>query len=185
MPPSVALVLWLIFVVVLLRFDPARDPRTSLALWVPVIWMFFVASRLPSQWLGGPVGSASQALEEGNGMDRSVFAFLILLAIVTLLMRSFNWGGFFGRNFFLAIFLLFTLTSILWSDFPFVAFKRWFRDFGNYLVILVVISDPHPLEAVRTLLRRLCFLLIPLSVLLIKYFIYIGRQYETWSGNTI
>lgn len=185
MPPFVALLLWLVFVLGLLRFDPARDKRISLALWVPVIWIFIVASRLPSQWLGGQVQTASQALEEGNALDRSIFAFLILLAVVILVMRSFNWGGFFGRNFFLALFLLFTLTSVMWSDFPFVAFKRWFRDLGDYLVILVVISDPHPQEAVRTLFRRLCFLIVPLSILLNKYFIYIGRQYEAWSGNTM
>lgn len=63
MPPSLAFLLWLLFVLTLLRFDPARDSRTSLALWVPVAWMFIVASRLPSQWLGGQVQMASQALE--------------------------------------------------------------------------------------------------------------------------
>ena len=54
---------------------------------------------------------------------------------------------------------------------------------GNYLVILVVLSDPYPLEAVRTVLRRLCYVLIPLSVVLIKYFSNWGRQYEIWSGS--
>lgn len=185
MPPTVALALWFLLLVALLRFDPARDSRTSLALWVPVAWMFIVASRLPSQWFGGEIQTASQALEEGNALDRSIFAILILVALVILLMRSFNWGGFVARNFFLVAFLLFALTSVMWSDFPFVAFKRWFRDLGNYLVILVVLSDPSPVEAVRTLLRRLCFLLIPLSILLVKYFPQIGRQYEFWSGNTM
>jgi len=185
MPSSIALLLWLLVVLALLRFDPARDSRTSLALWVPVIWMFIVASRLPSQWLGGQIQTASEALEEGNGLDRAVLACLILLALVILLLRSFHWGSFFGRNFVLTIFLLFALTSVMWSDFPFVAFKRWFRDFGGYLAILVVLSDPHPLEAVRTVLRRLCFLFIPLSILLVKYFPYIGKQYEFWSGNNM
>jgi O-antigen ligase len=186
MPSALAVLLWLFFVLILLRFDPARDSRTSLALWVPVAWMFIVASRLPSQWLGSSeIQTVSEALEEGNALDRAVFASLILLALAILLLRSFNWGGFFARNFFLAIFLFFALTSVLWSDFPFIAFKRWFRDFGGYLVILVVLSDPHPLEALRTLLRRLCFLFIPLSILLIKYFPSIGKQYEFWSGNNM
>jgi O-antigen ligase len=186
MPASVALLLWLLFALWLLRFDPAREPRTSLALWVPLIWMFIVGSRLPSQWLGGQVGvTASQAFEEGNELDRSIFALLILLAFVVLVSRSFNWARFFTRNFFLMAFLIFALLSVLWSDFAFVAFKRWFRDLGNYLVILVVLSDPHPLEAVRTLLRRLCYLLIPFSILLIKYFPQIGKQYEFWSGNSM
>ena len=101
-------------------------------------------------------------------MDRTIYSALILLAIGILMSRSFKWGSFFSRNLALMAFLSFALLSVFWSDFPFVAFKRWFRDFGNYLVILVVLSDPRPLEAVRTLLRRFCYLLIPLSVLLIS-----------------
>lgn len=56
MPPSLALFLWFILLVALLRFDPAKDSGTSLALWVPVTWMFILGTRLPSQWLGGQVG---------------------------------------------------------------------------------------------------------------------------------
>lgn len=186
MPSSLALLLWFLCVVVLLRFDPARDSRTSLALWVPLVWMFIVATRLPSQWFGGQVGvTASAAFEEGNSLDRIIFVILIVLSLIILLMRSFNWGGFIGRNFFLVVFLLFALTSVMWSDFSFVAFKRWFRDLGDYLVILIVVSDPQPIEAVRTLFRRLCFLFVPLSILLVKYFPNIGKQYEFWSGNNM
>lgn len=186
MPSSLALLLWFAGVVALLRFDPARDSRTSLALWVPLAWMFIVATRLPSQWLGGgQIQTVSEALEEGNSLDRAIFASLIILSLVILLLRSFNWGSFLARNFFLTLFLLFALTSIMWSDFPFVAFKRWSRDLGDYLVILLVVSDPHPVEAFRTLLRRLCFLFVPLSILLVKYFPYIGKQYEFWSGNNM
>ncbi len=185
MTPSLALFLWLILLLGLLRFDPTKDSKTSLALWVPLIWMFIVGSRLPSQWLGGQVGSASQAFEEGNPLDRSIFTLLILLAIGILISRSFKWGDFLVRNFVLMAFLFFALMSVLWSDFPFVSFKRWFRDFGNYLVILVVLSDRRPLEAVRTLLRRLCYLLIPLSILVIRYYPQIGKQYELWSGTSM
>jgi exopolysaccharide production protein ExoQ len=182
MPPSLALIVWLVLLLGLLRFDPSKDPRTPLALWVPLIWMFIIGSRLPSQWLGGGMQTASQGLEEGSALDRTIFLILILLAMGILALRSFNWGAFFARNFVLMTFLLFALMSVLWSDFPFVSFKRWFRDFGNYLVILVVLSDPHPLEAVRTLFRRLGYLLVPLSILLIKYYPQIGKSYEVWSG---
>ncbi len=185
MPPFVALILWFILLLALLYFDPAKDARTSPALWVPVIWMFIVGSRLPSQWLGGQVGQAAEALQEGNPLDRSVYFILMLLAIGILISRSFNWGNFFARNLALMAFVCFALVSVCWSDFPFVAFKRWFRDFGNYLVILVALSDPLPLEAIRTVLRRLCYLLIPLSIVLVKYYPEIGRQYSTWEGTTM
>jgi len=128
------------------------------------------------------VGRAAEALEEGNPVDRGILSVLILLAIGILMLRPFQWGKFFSRNIALMALLCFALVSVVWSDFPFVAFKRWFRDLGNYLVILVVISDPHPLEAVRTVLRRLCYLLIPVSILIYKYFPEMGKQYDPWTG---
>ena len=183
MPPTLALIVWLVLLLGLLWFDPAKVPGTSAALWIPVIWMFIAGSRLPSQWLGWSAnGVAAQALEEGNPFDRTIFLVLIVLALVVLTNRSFNWGGFFSRNLCLTAFLLFALVSFLWSDFPLIALKRWFRDLGNYFVILVALTDPHPLEAVRTVLRRLGFLLIPLSIVLIKYFPELAKHYGAWSG---
>jgi exopolysaccharide production protein ExoQ len=177
MPPFVALLLWLVLLLSLLCFEPARDRSASTVLWVPLIWMFIAGSRNPSQWLGG-----SATLEDGNPVDRTISSALLLLAIGILMSRSFNWSGFFARNLALTVFLLFTLLSILWSDFPLVSLKRWIRDFGNYLVILVVLSDRRPVEATRTLFRRLFFLLIPLSILLVKYYPEIGRVYDPWTG---
>jgi exopolysaccharide production protein ExoQ len=182
MPPTLALVLWAVLLLALLRFDPAKEPGTSVALWVPLIWIFIAGSRLPSQWTGLGGGIAAQVLEEGNPLDRTIFSLLIVLAVVIVTLRSFSWSIFLSRNLALVAFLLFALVSVVWSDFPFVAFKRWFRDLGSYFVILVVLSDPHPLEAVRTLLRRFCFLLIPLSVLLIKYYNYLAIHYSMWTG---
>jgi exopolysaccharide production protein ExoQ len=186
MPPFLALLVCLAFVFWLLRYDPAKKLTPSPALWVPLIWIFIVGSRLPSQWLGGgQVESALEALEAGNPLDRTVLAVLILLAIGILISRSFNWSDFFARNVLLIAFLFFALMSILWSDFPFVSFKRWFRDLGGYLVILVVLSDPHPLEALGTLLRRLYYVLIPVSLLLIKYYPQYGKQYDFWTGTSM
>src|SRR5205807_6390504 len=72
--------------------------------------------------------------------------------------------------------------SALWSDFTFICLKRWFRDLGSYLTVLVILSDRPPLEATRTVLRRVCYLLIPLSILLIKYYPEISLQYDPCSG---
>jgi len=183
MTPSLALFLWLILLLALLRFDPAKEPGTSPALCVPVIWMFIVGSRLPSQWLAGQFQpGAAAALEEGNPLDRTIFSVLILLAIGILMSRSFQWGGFFAHNWALTAFVFFALVSVCWAEFPFVALRKWFRDLGNYLVILVALSDPRPLEAVRAVLRRVSYLLVPLSILLIKYYPTIGKNNDYWTG---
>src|SRR5713226_3883432 len=102
MPPFLALLLCMGFLWWLLRHDPAKQSKPSLALWVPLIWIFIIASRLPSQWFGGgQTESALEALQEGNPLDRSVFAVLILLAVGILIYRSFSWSDFIARNFFL------------------------------------------------------------------------------------
>ena len=183
MPPILALVIWLVLLVALLVYDPATTPKTSITLWVPVIWMFIAGSRLPSQWIGVQVTSAAQAYEEGNPIDRTLSLALILLAAGILLTRNFNWGRFIARNAALFAFLSFALISVVWSDFPFVTFKRWFRDLGPYLAILIPLTDRRPEEAVLTVLRRLSYLLVPLSILLFKYFPEIGMQYDSWTGN--
>jgi O-antigen ligase len=182
MPPTLALALWLVLLLALLRFDPAKEPSTSPALWVPVMWMFIMGSRLPSQWLGAQSFEAEQALETGNPLDRVVYFALILLAMGILISRGFKWDVFLKRNGALVLFLLFALISVLWSDFTFVAAKRWFRDLGNYLMILVVLSDAHPTEAIRIFLRRIHYFLVPLSVLLVKYYAQIGKHYNPWTG---
>ncbi len=184
MPPSLALCLWLVLLIGLFWFDPAKEPGVSAAVWVPLTWMFFMGSRSPMLWLGGGVATGvAESLEEGDPVNRTFYLVLLLLAVGILVSRSFRWRDFFARNSALTAYLLFALVSVLWSDFPFPAFKKWFRDLGTYAMILVVLSDPRPLEAVRTLLRRLGYLLIPLSVVLIKYFPALARQYDPWTGG--
>lgn len=184
MSPSAALFLWSVLLLGLLCFDPARKRGTSMTLWVPLIWLFILGSRLPSVWLRAQMaGVEAQALEEGNPLDRTIFFVLILLAIGILVSRHFRWGQFFSNNLALTAFVFFGLVSVCWSDYAFIAFKRWFRDLGNYLVILVLLSDPLPLDAFRTVFRRLGYVLISLSVLLARYFPGIGDNYDVWTGQ--
>jgi exopolysaccharide production protein ExoQ len=183
MSPILALLLWVVLLLGLLYFDPAREPQTSGALWLPVIWLFFLGSRSPAMWLGLSYGSAAQALEDGNPLDRTIYSLLILLAIGILASRSLQWRNFAAQNSALVSFLAFALLSVLWSDFPLATFKKWFRDAGVYMVVLIVLSDPRPLEAVRTVLRRLCYLLVPLSVLLVKYYPAMGKTFSVWGGQ--
>lgn len=182
MPPVLAFVIWLVSLLFLLRYDPARDPKVSAAVWVPILAMFITGSRNPSQWFSGQVTITAQAFEEGNPLDRTISLVLILLAIGILMSRSFKLTDFFARNLTLTVFIVFSLISITWSDFAFVAFKRWFRDLGSYLYILVILTEARPLEAVRTVLRRLSYLLIPLSIMLNKYFEGLSRAFDQWTG---
>jgi O-antigen ligase len=135
-------------------------------------------------WLGvSDVSDAAQALEQGNPLDRTVFLLLALTAFAILLSRSFKWSNFVTQNSALAFFMTFALLSVAWSEFPLATFKKWFRDVGVYMAVLVVLSDPRPVEAVRTVLRRVCYLLVPLSILLIKYYPHLGKAFSAWGGQ--
>lgn len=184
MPPFAAVGVWAFLLVLLYRFDPAKESKSSPALWISIVWLFIATSRLPSQWTNIPLGSQVQTIEEGNSLDRVVYTTLILAGLGVIFSRRVNWGRLMAQNLPLTIFVVYALISVMWSDFPLIAFKRWFRDLGNYLAILIVLTDPRPGEAIRTVLRRVFYAFVPLSIILIKYFPNIGREFERWSGMT-
>jgi O-antigen ligase len=48
---------------------------------------------------------------------------------------------------------------------------------------LVILSEREPLHALESVLRRAVFILVPFSLLLIKYFPHLGATYGRWSGQ--
>jgi O-antigen ligase len=80
------------------------------------------------------------------------------------------------------IYFIFCLLSVCWSDYPFPAVKKWVKAVGDLVMILIVLTDEQPLAALRRLFSRTGFVLLPLSVLLIKYYPNLGRTYDNWSG---
>src|SRR4029077_16324715 len=74
------------------------------------------------------------------------------------------------------------LLSVCWSDYPVVAFKRWIKATGDIAMILIVLTDEQPIAALRRLFSRVGFVLVPLSLLFIKYYPMLGRRYDPWTG---
>ena len=152
----------------------------SPALWVPTLWIAILASRPVAQWvyvsagLTGTVGS--------NPIDRTILSILMLAGGLVLVHRRFRWGSWARSNVWLVVFFLFCGLSILWSDVPWVSFKRWVRGLGAIGMVLVVLSEPNRRAALATLVRRLGYILIPFSVLLIKYYREYGVRYNEWTG---
>lgn len=183
MPPNLALFLCLILIISLLWVDTRRNAEVSHALWIPLIWIMILGSRLVSQWLDA--GSLSASLEEGNPLDAGVFSLLIGAGMFILAKRRVGLLQIIHDNPWLAIFFIYCGVSIGWSDFPFVAFKRWVKEIGHLVMILVVLTEVTPAEAVQSLLRRFAYVLIPTSVVLIKYYPNIGRQFSYWTGEAL
>src|SRR5438105_2993601 len=182
MPPRVAVFAFGLLIAGLFRLDRDRALRTSPAVWIAIAWFLIGGSRMVSQWLGGeiPVGELD-AYVEGSPFDRWFLSGLIAAAVMVLIARSRESGAWLRDNTPLVIFFLYCAFSILWSDYPFVAFKRWTKAFGNVTMVMLVLTDTSPQAAVKRFFAYTGFLLIPLSVLFIKYFPDLGRQYNRWT----
>ena len=107
---------------------------------------------------------------------------LIILSILVIFRRKIEWGQVFKSNIGLVFLYLFLGISILWSDYQFVSFKRWIRLLGAIPVALVVLSEKSPLDAMESVFRRCAYVLIPFSIVLIKYYPHFGAAYGRWSG---
>ena len=169
MPPQLAVIICIFFILYLFRMDLKKSSGPSIALWIPLVWMFLAGSRYASSWLslGTPLASID-AYDEGSPVDRAVFFSLIGAGTFILSRRKINWGQLLSQNKWIVLYFLYCLSSIAWTDEPFVLFKRWIKDLGSPIMALVILTEQHPYEAAGIILRRLAFLLLPLSVLFLN-----------------
>ncbi len=161
--------------------DRKSDTRgVSRAIFLPFSWMFLAGSRFVTQWLtlGVPINYSSEAYLEGSPLDRAVFIILILIGVVVLARRRLDWKALFSSNFLILLFFLFGAVSILWSAYPLVSLKRLIKTSGNVVMALIILTEERPDRALGVLFKRLGFILLPLSILFIKYYPDIGRQYH-------
>jgi exopolysaccharide production protein ExoQ len=182
MPPALALTLTLLFIAYLFRGEFRQEYRPSFALSIPCIYLLILGSRSVSQWvsLGTPISAGD--IEEGSPLDRTVFLALIIAGLVVLWKRRISWSWFFRNNIALTLFVLYCGISIVWSDFPFVAFKRWTKGFGDPIMVLIILTELEPMKAAQFVFKTCSYVLIPLSVLFIKYYPHLGRGFSEWTG---
>jgi len=182
MNPHLATVVYAIGIACLFWLNRDREARTSKALWIPVVWLLINGSRPVSAWLQmAPVMDSPDRYLDGSPVDAAVWAMLLALGIIVLCMRARRVGTLLRANAPILLFLLYCASSVLWSDYPMVAFKRWTKGVGDVVMILIVLTDPHQFTAVRRLLTRVGFVLVPLSLLFIKYYPELGRSYHPWT----
>jgi exopolysaccharide production protein ExoQ len=108
----------------------------------------------------------------------------MVAGLVVLARRKLDWASIFNKNSAIVILFVYFGLSIIWSPFLDVSLKRWIRSLGDLIMVLVVLTESDPLEATSKLIRRCAFVLLPLSVLLIKYFRELGVSYD-YFGTTM
>jgi len=184
MPPLIAILIFVVGIVGLFAVDREKGTHVSKAVWIPVGWLFINSSRPVSLWLGvfGLGNGLSdidqkQVYLEGSPIDRAVYVFLLIAGLIILGGRSQQIKPLLRRMGPILFFFLYCAISVVWSDYPFVAFKHWTKGIGDLVMVLVILTDPVPSAALRRLFSRVGFVLIPLSILFIKYVPNLGRIY--------
>lgn len=186
MSPQVALAVFLGLIAWLFIRDVRRRASVSTASWLVVMWAVIFASRPVSMWF--ETGGAPRTVEgylEGSPTDRAAFLVLIVLASVVLLRRQIPFHSVIRQNGWLFAFYAYCLVSVLWADYPFVSFKRWFKDFGCVIMVLVLLTERNPAETIKAVFVRCAYLLVPLSVLWIKYYPALGRAYNGYHRDNL
>jgi len=154
----------------------------SNALWIPLIWMFLAGSRTVGQWLNLSPSSMMEAYHEGSPIDAVVFSLLIGGGLFVLSRRKIGWGLFLTQNKWVCLYFLYCVISITWCEYPFLVFKKWTKELGVLIMVLVILTDRRPFKAIGGILKRLAILWLPLSIVLFKYYPALGRGYTISSG---
>jgi len=175
MNPLLATAIFACGIAGLFYLDREGKARTSKAVWLPVVWFWLIESRPVSFWLGlNPEGNVQL---EGSPLDAFIFAVLLAAGLAVLVSRGKQTGALLKANWPILLYFVYCLISVAWSYYPDVAFKRWIKACGDVVMALVAATEPRLAEAVGRLFSRVGFLLLPVSVLLIKYYGELGRGY--------
>ena len=135
-----------------------------------------------SAWLQvGRAVSESDLGTESSPLDAAVFGILIAASLLVLSNRQGQVKKLLRQNLPILLFFLYCAASIVWSDYPFVSLKRWVKAVGDFTMVLVVLTDRNPPAAIKRFFTWAGFLLLPLSVLFIKYYPDLGRDYNRWT----
>jgi exopolysaccharide production protein ExoQ len=168
----------------LLIRDARRRGGLSGGLWLVVLWVTMIGSRSVSTWFsyGGGGGTEAESYDAGSPIERAVYFIFIFAGAALLRQRQVRLAEVIQKNRWLLVFYGFWMLSVLWADLPLVAFKRWFKDLGNIIMVLIVLTEIRPVEAVKAVFVRCACVVVPMSVIFIKYIPDLGRTYHIWSG---
>lgn len=185
MLPLIASVIFIVGIAGLFYLDRERKASApSWAIWLPIFWLLIAGSRHVSAWLQmTPAASADQYME-GSPVDRNVYLGILIAGIIVLLGRRNAVARILQKNWPIVLFIAFCAISVGWSDYPAVAAKRWIKSLGDYAMVLIILTERDRAAALKQVLARVGFVLLPISVLLIKYFPDWGRAYAShWEGT--
>jgi exopolysaccharide production protein ExoQ len=190
LPHQIALFLCLAFIGYFLWQDIRESQGTSPYLWIPFIWLAISASKPITFWLyprfsPSLLDSADYVPMGGNALERNSLIVMMVLGLIILYQRRSSYSIDFKKNSYLWLFFFYLLISVSWTDYQGASLKKWLRAIGDIIMVLVILTEKDPEEATVRMLRRLAIVLIPLSILFIRYYRYIGVMFDRNFGTAM
>src|SRR4051794_14289491 len=133
---QIATLIFVCGICAMLWLDRERKAKTSLGLWVPFVWVFIGASRPVSMWLGFAAADTPDQILDGSPADRNAFLIMLLIGLVVLVQRNARTQALLRKHPWLVAYFIYCGISVIWSDFPFVALKRWIKFVGDLVMVL-------------------------------------------------
>ncbi len=179
MPAIIAFIGCTALVSFLMRLEGQQSRDFCRTLWIPTIWLAYSSSKPLGVWFGSGGGEVSF----DSPLDRYFLILLIVISVAIIVQKRVAVSQALRENRWLLIYILFMFLSIFWAEFPFVSFKRCIREILAVLMGLVVSTEKDPRQAIEAIIRRVAYVLIPFSIILIKYYPQYGVVYTTWTGT--
>ena len=167
----------------LLWRDTRERPSVSSAVWIAVAWAMLCSSRPVTSWFGEPDLTASR--DEGNLEEAAIYTVLIAAGILVWMRRNIPLTAIVKQNGWLFVFYVFWCTSVMWSEYPLIALKRLTKDLGNVVMAVLLLTSPTPVDAIKAVFVRCAYVLIPLSIFLIRWVSDLGRSYVGYHSDQL
>lgn len=146
---------------------------------IPLIWFGISISRPVSGWFQNI--NYSTSIEEGNPLNRTIFIGLLIIGLIFLIRLKPDIKGIFGGNKYMLLFLIFCFLSISWADYPIVSLKRFIKEIGTIVMVLILCTCSKPFVNFSSIFRITAYAFLPLSIIMIKYFPEKGRSYHLYT----
>jgi O-antigen ligase len=162
----------------LLRMECKQSPNMSWVLWIPTIWVLAMSSKPLGVWF-----QSGADAEGGSPLDRIFISTILLISFIILAGKMKDRQKIIKNNLSLFLLIIYMLISVVWSAMPYISFKRWVREMPVIVMALIILTEENPWNALESLFRRIIYILMPFSLLLIKYYTYLGVEYSISSGG--
>ncbi|MEM8488794.1 MAG: O-antigen ligase family protein [Bacteroidota bacterium] len=122
----------------------------------------------------------------GSNMINQLLSLLFVASFLSLIGKQQQVFDFIRKEKFLTLFLLWSLLSITWSNYPVVSLKRWITLFGEAVICLAVMVNVKWSEVALRYFRVILSIYLPLTILSV-IFVPAAIQWEfpAWRGLAI